>query len=577
MDNNVMYEHIPQEKFEFAQLNANIHDKKLQTKSRGYLQDAFIRFKKNKSSVVAAWIILLIFVYALLVPLFYQLVFGYDVIEDKDTIYVSYPPYIENSPIPFFNGSTTLGSQDERQVQALELYSQETKHNVIIQKLDSYEQSFIDRGKPVTVTYTKLKVNAYYMAGMKSMTVSLDEYKRLMEFQNETGIQVLYPIVLKEDVYPKKLQNSTELKDMRQDQNIWYKVSDLKGNLPTQMKRDENGKLVYDADGKVVKEEVITPAYCTDAKKDAAIPYTSLRIDGDEGNYIYGLKKGANGDSVQIRYYYYNYYKYQQWLETGRPNAPMYLMGTNAIGQDLCCAIGVGARFSIIFAICVSAINLFVGAIYGAIQGYFGGWVDMILDRISDILSNVPTIVVVTLFNLHLAAKIGSLGGIVGNFFGSYLGLDLPFLQNIGSVGAFLLAFMATGWIGMAALTRKQFYRFKNMEHVMAARTLGASDWRLMFKHIFPNSLGTIVTSCALVIPGVIGSETSLTYLGIIDLSSFAGTTIGTLMEQGQNSIMAAPHAMLFPSIFFALLMISFNLFGNGLRDAFNPATRGTE
>ena len=129
----------------------------------------------------------------------------------------------------------------------------------------------------------------------------------------------------------------------------------------------------------------------------------------------------------------------------------------------------------------------------------------------------------------------------------------------------------------MAALTRKQFYRFKSQEFVYAAKTLGASDWRLMFKHIFPNSIGTIITSCALVIPGVISSETSMTYLGIVNLSSFAGTTIGDLMSQGQAAMTTSPHAMLFPSLFVSLLLISFNLFGNGLRDAFNPATRGVE
>ena len=176
----------------------------------------------------------------------------------------------------------------------------------------------------------------------------------------------------------------------------------------------------------------------------------------------------------------------------------------------------------------------------------------MILDRISDILSGVPFVVVTTLFQLHLA-------------------------QKVGVVPSFLFAFVLTGWIGMAALTRKQFYRFKSQEFVMAARTLGASDGRLMFKHIFPNGLGTIVTSCALVIPGAISSETSMTYLGIVDLNSFAGATIGTLLSSGQASMTAAPHAMFWPSLFFALLMISFNLFGNGLRDAFNPSTRGAE
>ena len=98
-----------------------------------------------------------------------------------------------------------------------------------------------------------------------------------------------------------------------------------------------------------------------------------------------------------------------------------------------------------------------------------------------------------------------------------------------------------------------------------------------MFKHIFPNSLGTIITSCALVIPGVISSETTLTYLGIVNLSDLAGTSIGTLMSQGQAVATTAPHAMVFPSIFISLLLISFNLFGNGLRDAFNPSMRGLE
>ena len=111
----------------------------------------------------------------------------------------------------------------------------------------------------------------------------------------------------------------------------------------------------------------------------------------------------------------------------------------------------------------------------------------------------------------------------------------------------------------------------------MAARTLGASDKRLMFKHIFPNAIGTIITSCALVIPGVIRSETSFSYLGIVDLQSYVGATIGTLLSDGNAAVTTAPHTLLWPSIFLGLLMICFNLFGNGLRDAFNPSTRGAE
>ena len=140
-----------------------------------------------------------------------------------------------------------------------------------------------------------------------------------------------------------------------------------------------------------------------------------------------------------------------------------------------------------------------------------------------------------------------------------------------------IFAFVLTGWIGTAALTRKQFYRFKGREYVLASKTLGASDKRLMYKHILPNAIGTIITSSVLVIPGVISSETALTYLGIINLSDFAGTSIGELMALGQQSMTSSAHAMLFPALFVSLLLISFNLFGNGLRDAFDPSTRGVE
>ena len=129
----------------------------------------------------------------------------------------------------------------------------------------------------------------------------------------------------------------------------------------------------------------------------------------------------------------------------------------------------------------------------------------------------------------------------------------------------------------MAGRTRMQFYRFKNQEYVLAARTLGANDRRIMFKHIFPNAIGTLVTSCVLVIPGMIFSETSLSYLGIINLESGNLTSVGTLLSKGQGYLMTYPHMIFPPAVFICLLMLSFNLFGNGLRDAFNPSLRGSE
>jgi oligopeptide transport system permease protein len=111
----------------------------------------------------------------------------------------------------------------------------------------------------------------------------------------------------------------------------------------------------------------------------------------------------------------------------------------------------------------------------------------------------------------------------------------------------------------------------------LAARTLGASDARLIFKHIFPNSLGTIVTGAVMTIPGVIFSESMLSYLHIINLETSSLTSIGTLLSGGQAYLSTYPHIIMFPAIFIAILEIAFNLFGNGLRDALNPSLRGAD
>lgn len=150
-------------------------------------------------------------------------------------------------------------------------------------------------------------------------------------------------------------------------------------------------------------------------------------------------------------------------------------------------------------------------------------------------------------------------------------------MNTSGHILILFLAFIATGWIGMAGTTRMQFYRVKNQEYILAARTLGAKDRRLIWKHIFPNAIGTLVTSCALVIPSMIFSETSLSYLGIINLATGNITSVGTLIAAGQPYLTTYPHIVAFPSVFLALLMLSFNLFGNGLRDAFNPSLRDSE
>ena len=214
--------------------------------------------------------------------------------------------------------------------------------------------------------------------------------------------------------------------------------------------------------------------------------------------------------------------------------------------------LAYGARLSFLLALGVSAINFLIGIAYGAVEGFYGGKLDLAMERLADILAAVPFIVVATLFQLHLA-------------------------KQAGPVASLLFAFVLTGWIGIASRVRTQFYRFKNAEYVLSARTLGASDSRLIFRHILPNALGTIITGTILMIPGVIFGESMLSYLGIVNLEASKLTSIGTMLASGRAYLGSFPHILFFPAAFIALLQISFNLFGNGLRDALNPALRGVE
>ena len=230
----------------------------------------------------------------------------------------------------------------------------------------------------------------------------------------------------------------------------------------------------------------------------------------------------------------------------GYDSYPIYFLGTDNQGQDLLKQIFAGLRTSLLLGIGTAIVCITFGVIWGSISGYFGGNVDIMMERITDVLSGVPWIVVMTLCILHL-----------GNNFGT-----------------FILALCLTGWIGTSSVTRSQFYRFKGREYVLAARTLGASDGRLIFKHILPNSIGTLVTNSVLMIPSVIFSEATISYLnlGLQGLPS-----LGVLLSDNQQFINSYPYLIIWPAVVISLIMISFNLFGNGLRDAFNPSLKGAD
>lgn len=228
---------------------------------------------------------------------------------------------------------------------------------------------------------------------------------------------------------------------------------------------------------------------------------------------------------------------------------PKYFFGTDSSGFDFFKVVFSGLLTSLELGLLSAVINIVIGLIWGAISGYFGGWTDILMERFTEILGGVPWIVMMTLIILVMKS----------------------------SFWTFLLALCLTGWMGVAGLTRSQFYRYKGREYVLASRTLGASDARLIFKHILPNGIGTIVTSTAFMIPSVIFSEATISYL-LPGLLSFGGkTSFGVTLSYAQEDIQTHPYLIVSASIVMMLIMISFNLFGNGLRDAFNPSLKGSE
>ena len=187
MDNQ-NYEHIPKEKFEFAQLDAEIHDKKLETKSRGYCADAFLRFRKNKSSVAAAIIIGLQILFAIVSPI----ISPYSVY-DKDKIYTNYPPYVESVAklgIGILDGSVVRNSQNEAQYAYWKAIGEETGMDPVIDIVGTDVTTVKQRGQDKEVLTYKLKTNRYYEIGIQYRVMSYEEFENIQQFQNETGIQV---------------------------------------------------------------------------------------------------------------------------------------------------------------------------------------------------------------------------------------------------------------------------------------------------------------------------------------------------------------------------------------------------
>lgn len=218
--------------------------------------------------------------------------------------------------------------------------------------------------------------------------------------------------------------------------------------------------------------------------------------------------------------------------------------GTDYLARDMFTRLWFGTRISVFIGVMAAVLDLIIGVTFGGISGYFGGTVDDVMMRITDVLFGIPYLLVVILLLVVME----------------------PGLTSI------ILAMVITGWVGMARLVRGQVLQLKEMEYVLAARSIGASPRRIIARHLIPNTMGVVLVSLTMTIPGAIFNEAFLSFIGLgvpMPLSS-----LGSLANEGYQNLLIYPHNLIIPAAAISLLILSFNFVGDGLRDALDPRLR---
>ena len=617
--------------FDLVQRDQKIMDQKLDSKPTTFLKDAFKRFCKNKSSVVGAIILAVLALLAIFVPWL-----SVSNIENVKTSEKFLAPKLFNVGTGFWDGTRSNKHVLYDPINQIPALSDKNTPESIRQSLVSLtvepQPTLIDSASPygvggviVVSTDTMTDDRVIYMSSKPVAFTNKGGYTLDIEFDEEEGVSDArlgeYRVYIKSG---EREQDRMMVRDFSADYSpIHFDISGVMKDIGIS---SMNGQIVFEvrstADSLryiLLKKVLLSGgarAKNLDTLAEVSFDNASAMINvSDTGSMSYWSCSGRKGIHASEVYYCdyvidtymlvygnadlvnYPATELNRWISNGwcsydhqvgpesfvklsdecpidavesqtvlkinkklssingrgwnykkmgYKEMPRFLLGTDSSGFDVFKRAFAGLRTSLILGICTAAFCFLFGLLWGAVSGYFGGNVDLLMERFCEILSGVPWIVIMTLCILHLG----------NNFF------------------TFFLALCMTGWMGTAARTRTQFYRFKGREYVLASRTLGSSDLRLIFKHILPNSMGTIITSSVLMIPSTIFSEATLAYL---NLGLQGQQSFGVMMSNNQQYLSLYPNLVIFPAVIMALMMISFNLFGNGLRDAFNPSLKGSE
>ena len=319
------------------------------------------------------------------------------------------------------------------------------------------------------------------------------------------------------------------------------------------------------ADPETAVEQAIAEAEAkgeTLSSVDIARIRASAKVAAESGSEGEATEAAVRKD-LGIRAHIGGYSNAELQRKAAGENVFPHLFGTDRYGRDIMVRVMIGTRVSMLVGLCAALLVLIIGALYGSISGYFGGKVDAVMQRIVEVIYSVPEVLVILLLSTVL-------GDALLEYANTHTGFIANMIPVLGkNLISMFLAFGLLYWVTMSRLIRGQILQLKQQEYVTAARALGASGARIIRKHLLPNCIGQIVVTTCLQIPSAIFLESFLSFLGVGVTTPM--TSLGSMASEALEGLWSYPYRLLFPAIILSVMILAFNLVGDGLRDALDP------